>query len=72
MPQLFFFSRYQTKCAIKFLFRKLMTSETRIFIFDLSSSSKAMTDREKKGEKTEIQKLEYLKNAKSFLDEINN
>ena len=25
-----------------------MTSETRIFIFDLSSSSKAMTDREKK------------------------
>ena len=29
-----------------------------------------MADREKKEEKAEIQKLEYLKNEKSFLDEI--
>ena len=31
---LFFFSRYQTKCVIKFLFRQLMTSWTLRFIFD--------------------------------------
>ena len=38
----------------------------------LQSSSKATADREKKrGEdKTEIQNCEYLKNEKSFLDEI--
>ena len=33
----------------------------------LRSSSKAMADRKKKG--AEIQKLEYLENEKSFLDE---
>ena len=37
----------------------------------LGSTSKAMADREKEG-KTEIQKLEYLENEKSFLDEIKN
>ena len=31
-----------------------------------------MTDREKKEGKTKIQKFEYLKNKKSFLDEIKN
>ena len=31
-----------------------------------------MADREKKEEKTEIQKIEYLDNEKSFLDEIKN
>ena len=31
-----------------------------------------MTDMEKKEGKTEIQKLEYLENEKSFLDEIKN
>ena len=31
------------------------------------SSSKAMTDREKKRGKIEIQKFEYLENEKSFL-----
>ena len=30
----FFFSRYQTKCVIEFLFRQLMTSWTLKFIFD--------------------------------------
>ena len=29
-----------------------------------------MADREKKGGNMEIQKIEYLKNEKSFLDEI--
>ena len=36
-----------------------------------SSTSKAMADREKET-KTKIQKLEYLVNEKSFLDEIKN
>ena len=31
-----------------------------------------MADREKKEGKTEIQKLKYLENEKSFLDEMNN
>ena len=31
---LFFFSRYQRKCVIKFLFRQLGTSRTLRFIFD--------------------------------------
>ena len=31
-----------------------------------------MTDSEKKGGKTKIQKFEYLENEKSFLDEIKN
>ena len=38
----------------------------------LWSTSKAMTDREKKEGKTEIQKFEYLENEKSFLDEVKN
>ena len=37
----------------------------------LGSTSKAMADREKKG-KTKIEKYEYLKNEKSFLDETKN
>ena len=31
-----------------------------------------MADREKNGGKTKIQKIEYLENKKSFLDEIKN
>ena len=31
-----------------------------------------MADRRKKEAKTEVQKLEYLENEKSFLDEIKN
>ena len=34
MSYLFSFSRYQTKCVIKFLFRQLMTSKTLRFILD--------------------------------------
>ena len=37
----------------------------------LGSTSKAMAGREKEG-KTKIQKFKYLKNEKSFLDEIKN
>ena len=36
------------------------------------SSSKTMADEEKKEGKMEIQKIEYLKNEKRFLDEIKN
>ena len=66
MSYLFCFSRYQTKCVIKFLFRQLMTSQTLRFIFQ-QPLKHWLTGR--KG-KTEIQKFEYLKNEKSFLDEI--
>ena len=33
MSYLFSFSRYQTKCVIKFLFRQMMTSQSLRFIF---------------------------------------
>ena len=36
----------------------------------LRSTSKAMADKEKKEGKTKIQKIKYLMNEKSFLDEI--
>ena len=38
----------------------------------LGSSSKAMVDRKKKEGKIEIQKIKYLQNENSFLDEIKN
>ena len=34
MSHFFSFSRYQTKCVIKFLFRQLMTSQTLRIIFN--------------------------------------
>ena len=34
MSHLISFSRYQTKCFIKFLFRQLMTSQTLRFFLD--------------------------------------
>ena len=34
MSYLFSFSRYQTKCVIKFLFRQLMMSQTIKFMLD--------------------------------------
>ena len=48
MPYLFSFLRYQIKCVIKFLFRQLMVLST--FEIYFGSSSRAMADREKKGE----------------------
>ena len=62
------FLRYQTKCVIKFLFRQLMTSCTLRFILD-QALKKRLTE---KNGKMEIQKLEYLENEMSFLDEIKN
>ena len=61
------FSRYQTKCVVKFLFRQLMTSYFKIYI---QSSCKAMAGSGENEEKTEMQKFEYLENEKRFLDEI--
>ena len=69
MSYFFPFSRYQTKCVIKFLVKKLMTSSTLKFIFD--QHLKQWLTEGKKG-KTEIQKFEYLENENSFLDEIKN
>ena len=63
---LFSFSRYQTKCAIKFLWRQLMSSNILKSIFNHRSNGR----QGKKEGKTEIQKCEYRKNEKSFLDEI--
>ena len=60
---LFTFSRYQTKCVIKFLFKN--------FKIYLQSSSIAIADRVKE-ERMEIQKFEYLENEDSFLDEMKN
>ena len=34
MSYRFSYSRYQTKCVIKFLFRQFMTSQTLSFILD--------------------------------------
>ena len=62
-----FFSRYQTKCVVKFLFRQLMTSYFKIYV---QSSCKAMADSGENEEKTEMQKFEHLENEKRFLDEV--
>ena len=64
---LFSFSRYQTKCIIELLFRQLMTSWTLRFIFD--HPLKQWPTGRNRG-KDKIQKTEYLKDEKSFLDEI--
>ena len=61
------FSRYQTKCVIKFLLRQLMASQTLGFFLD--QPLKQWLTEENKGE-IKIQKSEYLENKKSFLDEI--
>ena len=67
MKYLFFlFSRYQTKCEIKFIFRQLTTSWTLGFIFIILSCN---NQKGKKEEKTEIQKFKYIQNEKSFLDD---
>ena len=62
---LFSFSRYQTKCVIKFLFIQLRRHKLR-FIF-----GQPLKQGEKEG-KMEIQKFKSLENEKSFLDEIKN
>ena len=66
MSYLFYFSRYQTKYVIKFLFRQLMTSLTLRFIFNHP------LEQWPRGEWEVVRntKFEYLENKKSFLDEI--
>ena len=63
MLYLFFFTRYQTLSSY------LDNDDVISFKIYLRSSSKAVADKEKE-RKTEIQKIEYLANQKSFLDEI--
>ena len=48
MSHLISFSRYQTKCVIKFLFRQLMTS--KILRFFLDQPLKQLLTGEKRGE----------------------
>ena len=60
MSHLISFSRYQTKCVIKFLLRQLMASQTLGFFVD--QPLKQWLTEESKGE-IKIQK-------ESFLDEI--
>ena len=55
MSDLFSFSRYQTKCLIKLLFRQLMTSQTLRFILD-RALKQWLTGKKREG-KMEIQKL---------------
>ena len=69
MTYLFSFPRHQTKCVIKFLFKRLMTSYSLRFILD-QPPKQWLTGR-KRG-KTEIQKFEYLDNEKSSLDKVKN
>ena len=68
MPYLFSFSGYQTKCVIKFFCRQFMTSKT--FKIYFGSSSKAMTDREKKSQRLKYKHLNanILKMKKAFSD----
>ena len=61
------FSRYQTKCVIKFFFKQLITSQT--FRFFLNQPLKQWLTGKKKGE-DEYTKSEYLENKKSYLDEL--
>ena len=68
MSHLISFSRYQTKCVIKFLFRQLITWILR---FLLDQPLKQQLTGKNEG-KMKMQKFKYLKNEKSFLDEIKN
>ena len=69
MSYLFSFTRYQTKCVIKFLFGQLLTLWTLRFIFD--EPLKQWLTRGKKRGRQKYKNL-YLENEKSFLDEIKN
>ena len=67
MSYLFSFSRYQTKCVVKFLSRQLMTSYTLRFILGHHLSNGRQAEKE---ERMEVQIFEYIENEKSFFDEI--
>ena len=67
MTHLISFSKYQTKCFIKFLFRQLMTWQTSRFSLD-QPLKQWLTGI--KGGEDENAKTEYLKSENSFLGEI--
>ena len=69
MSCIFSFSRYQTKCVIKFLLWQLVTSRTLRLIFHQPLKQR-LTGR-KTGKDGNIN-FEYLENEKHFLDEIKN
>ena len=64
MSYLFSFSRYQTKCVIKILFRQLMKSQTIRFILD--QALKAMADWEKKRGRLKYKHLNILRTKRAF------
>ena len=69
MSYLFSFPKYQTKCGIKFLFRQLMKSQTIRFTLDQPLKQWLTWRKIWKDGNTNFQ---YLKDEKSFLEEIEN
>ena len=54
MPQFICFSRYQTKCVIKFLISQFMTSQTLRFFLDQPLKQCLTRKKRGKGENTKI------------------
>ena len=65
MSHLISFSRYQTKCVIKFLFRELMTFKINFKIF-LESTSRTMADRGEKNGRRECKNLDVSRTKIAF------
>ena len=63
MSRLNSFSRYQTKCVIKFIIRQFMTSQTKIF---LESTFKAMADMEIKRGRRKYKNLNISRTKRAF------
>ena len=59
----FFFSRYQTKCVITFLF---IVDDVISFKIYLQSTSKVMPDRKKKGERRKYKNYNILRMKRAF------
>ena len=59
----FFFSRYQTKCVITFLF---IVDDVISFKIYLQSTSKVMPDRKKKGGRTKYKNYNILRMKRAF------
>ena len=64
MSYLFSFSRYQTKCVIKFLFRQLMMSQTIRFMLD-QPLKQWLTGR-KRGEGKKYKNFNISRTKKAF------
>ena len=65
MSHVISFSRYQTKCVVKFLFRQFMQSYINLKIF-LGSISKAMADREKKEGRRKYKNLNISRTKSAY------